>query len=75
MLSLFAKLFALRPLLSMAILGVPVLTLIAIGFFALWFVKILIFVVIPVALVIWLVRKLMKKSTPMAEEPVVVVEG
>lgn len=68
MLSTFAKLFALRPILSMAILGVPIMTLIVIGFFALWFVKILFFVVLPVALVIWLVRKVMKK-----EKPVVVV--
>ena len=57
MLSAFARLFALRPLLSMAILGVPVLTLVVIGFFALWFLKILFFVVLPIGLVIWLVRK------------------
>ena len=64
MLSAFAKLFALRPILSMAILGVPVMTLIVIGFFALWFLKILFFLVLPVALVIWLVRKVMKKDKP-----------
>lgn len=62
MLSAFARLFALRPLLSMAILGVPVLTLVAIGFAAIWFVKILFFVVLPIGLVIWLVRKFMRRD-------------
>ncbi len=62
MLSAFARLFALRPLLSTAILSVPILTLIVIGFFALWAVKLLVFVVLPVALVVWLVRKFMKRN-------------
>jgi len=62
MLSTIARLFALRPLLSMAILGVPVLTLVAIGFAAIWFLKILFFVVLPIGLVIWLARKFMRRS-------------
>jgi hypothetical protein len=70
MLSAFARLFALRPLLSMAILGVPVLTLIAIGFAALWLVKLLFFVVLPIGLVIWLVRKFTRRSPT----PAVVVD-
>ena len=70
MLSAFARLFALRPLLSMAILGVPVFTLVMIGFFALWFLKILFFVVLPIGLVIWLVRKFMRREPA----PVVVEE-
>jgi hypothetical protein len=70
MLSAFARLFALRPLLSMAILGVPVLTLVMIGFFALWFVKILFFVVLPIGLVIWLMRKFVRRDSA----PVVVEE-
>jgi hypothetical protein len=62
MLSAFARLFALRPLLSMAILGVPVLTLLAIGFAAIWFLKILFFVVLPIGLVIWLVRTFTRRD-------------
>ncbi len=62
MLSAFARLFALRPLLSMAILGVPVLTLVAVGFFAIWVVKLLFFVVLPIVLVVWLVRKVTRNK-------------
>ncbi|MES2525077.1 MAG: hypothetical protein V4617_20430 [Gemmatimonadota bacterium] len=70
MLSMFAKLFALRPFLSMAILGVPVITLVIIGFVALWAVKLLFFVVLPIVLVVWLVRKVMRPR-PTVAEPVV----
>jgi hypothetical protein len=66
MLSSLVKLFALRPLLSMAILGVPVLTLIAIGFFALWAVKILFFVVLPIVLVVWLIRRVTRPRVVVA---------
>jgi len=66
MLSAFAQLFALRPLLSMAILGVPVLTLIAIGFFAIWALKLLFFVVLPIVLVVWLVRKVTRGNRGVA---------
>ncbi len=66
MLSAFARLFALRPLLSMAILGVPVFTLVAIGFFAIWAVKLLFFVVLPIVLVVWLVRKMTRSKAPAA---------
>ena len=66
MLSAFAQLFALRPLLSIAILGVPVLTLVVIGFFALWVVKILFFIVLPIALVVWLARKVLRRNNAVA---------
>ncbi len=69
MLSAFAKLFALRPLLSMAILGVPVLTLVAVGFAAIWALKLLFFVVLPVGLVIWLVRKFMRSNRGVSHPP------
>ena len=73
MLSAFARLFALRPLLSMAILGVPVLTLIAIGFAAIWLVKILFFVVLPIGIVIWLVRKFTRRD-PVPAAPAATTE-
>lgn len=57
MLNLILKLMVLRPLLSMAIFGIPILTLILIGLFAVAALKIVVFVVIPVVLVIWLVRR------------------
>ena len=46
MLNLILKLMVLRPLLSMAIFGIPILTLILVGLFALAALKIVIFVVI-----------------------------
>lgn len=71
MLTAFARLFALRPLLSMAILGVPVFTLIVIGFFAIWAVKLLFFVVLPIVLVVWLVRKVSRsKTSPAPVRPI-----
>lgn len=56
------KIFALRPFLSMAILGIPVLLLIAVGFVTIFAVKVLVFFVLPVGLVIWLVRRFMKRN-------------
>jgi len=66
MISAFVRLFALRPFLSMAILGVPVFTLIVVGFFAIWAVKLLFFVVLPIVLVVWLVRKVTRSKAPVA---------
>jgi len=60
MIALFARLFALRPLLSVALLGVPVLALVAIGLATVVALKLLFFVVLPVALVVWLVKSVFK---------------
>jgi len=61
MFSLILKLMALRPLLSMAIFGIPVLTLLAIGLFTVIAFKIAVivflFVVVPGAIIFWLVRR------------------
>lgn len=62
MIALFLRLFALRPLLSAAILGIPVLVLIAVGLFTIYAVKFLVFVVLPVGLVIWLVRRFRRRN-------------
>ncbi|MEQ1691180.1 MAG: hypothetical protein ABMA00_07845 [Gemmatimonas sp.] len=59
--SLF-RLLALRPLLSMAILGIPVLMLVAVGLVTIFAVKALIFVVLPIVLVVWLVRRFMRRD-------------
>lgn len=62
MIALLLRLFALRPLLTMGILGFPVLLLIAIGLATIFAVKALVFIVIPAAIVIWLVRKAYKNA-------------
>ncbi len=56
------RLFALRPFLTMGILGFPVLLLIAVGLVTIFALKALVFVVIPAAIVIWLVRKAYKNA-------------
>lgn len=66
MISAFVRLFALRPFLSMAILGVPVFTLLVVGFFAIWAVKLLFFVVLPIGLVVWLVRRMTRSKAPVS---------
>ena len=64
MIAALLRLFALRPFLTMAILGIPVIVLIAVGLFTIIALKILVFVVLPVALVVWLVRKLTRGDHP-----------
>lgn len=62
MLAAIARLFLLRPLFTMAILGVPVIILIAVGLLTIAALKFLVFVVLPIALVVWVVRKLFGRS-------------
>jgi hypothetical protein len=56
MIAALLRLLALRPLLTITIFGIPLLVLAVIGLLAVGLIKFLIFVVLPVALVIWLVR-------------------
>jgi hypothetical protein len=63
MIAALLRLFALRPLLTMAILGFPIILLIVVGLFAIYALKFLVFIVLPVAAVVWLVRRLTKKGT------------
>ncbi len=51
------RLLALRPLLSIAIFGIPLLVLIAVGLFTIVAPKLLVFVVLPVLGIVWLVRR------------------
>ncbi len=65
MINLILKLMALRPLLSMAIFGIPVLTLVVIGVLALLAFKIvagLLLIIVPLGLVFWLVRRSRKRG-------------
>lgn len=64
MVALFLRLFALRPLLSLAIFGIPVLVLVAVGLVTIFALKALVFVVLPIALVIWLIRRLTREDVP-----------
>ena len=63
MLAALLRLFALRPFLTMAIFGIPVLILIAVGLFTILALKFLLFVVLPIALVVWLIRSLFGPSS------------
>ena len=62
MIAALIRLFALRPFLTMAILGIPVIILIAVGLFTIFALKFLVFIVLPIALVIWLLRRVMRPN-------------
>jgi hypothetical protein len=62
MIAALLRLLALRPLLTMAILGIPVLVLIVIGLFTVIALKLLVFVVLPVVAVVWLLRTFLRSS-------------
>jgi len=57
MLSALVRLFALRPFLTLAILGIPVIVLIAVGLITIMALKFIVFIVLPIIVVVWLVRK------------------
>ncbi len=64
MISSLLRLIALRPFLGMAILGVPIIALIAIGLITVFAFKLFVALIIPTILVlggIWLVRRLMRR--------------
>ena len=56
MLAGILRLFALRPFLTLAIFGIPVVILIAIGLFTVMALKFLVFIVLPIFLVVWILR-------------------
>lgn len=62
MIASLLRLFALRPLLTMGILGFPILLLVAVGLVTIYAFKLLVCVVLPIALVVWVVRRLSKDS-------------
>lgn len=67
MIAAILRLFALRPLLTMAILGFPILLLIVVGLFTIFAIKFLVFIVLPVVLVVWLLRTLFRSKDHPAE--------
>ena len=56
MIAALLRLLALRPLLTITIFGIPLLVLALIGLLAVGLLKLLIFVVLPIAIVIWALR-------------------
>ncbi len=68
-LSMILKLFALRPLFSMAIFGIPVLTVLAIGLLAIVALKVLLFVVLPLLAVAGIVFWFMRRSKQPSVSP------
>ena len=62
MIAAIVRLFLLRPIFTMAILGVPVIILIAVGLFTIMALKFLVFVVLPIAIVIWLLKKVFGRT-------------
>lgn len=57
MLTALLRLFALRPILAGSLLGIPILTLILLGLAAAVLLKVVLFVVIPIVVGIWIVKR------------------
>ena len=68
MIASLLRLLALKPLLTMVIFGIPILVLIVVGLASVALVKLLVFIVLPIAVGVWLLRKLFRGRR---EEPVV----
>ena len=64
MIGTLIRLFALRPLLTMVIMGIPLLVLVAVGLVTILALKFIVFVVLPVVAVIWLVRWFRRTGEP-----------
>jgi hypothetical protein len=60
MIAAILRLFALRPFFTLAIFGIPLIVLVVVGLFTIMAIKFLIFVVLPIALVVWLLRKVLR---------------
>ena len=58
MLAALLRLFALRPILAGSLLGIPLLTLILLGFATVVLLKVLLFVVLPIVAVMWIVKRM-----------------
>lgn len=62
MLVALLRLFALRPLLTLVIFGIPLFVLVAVGLLTIVAFKVLVFVVLPIVAVIWLLRRLSRSG-------------
>jgi type IV secretory pathway VirB3-like protein len=64
MLAAILRLIALRPILTMAVLGIPIIILVAVGLITIMALKFLVFIVLPIVVVVWVVRKLFYNHEP-----------
>ena len=62
MITALLRLFALRPLLSLAIFGIPILVLVAVGLFTILALKLLVFVVLPIVGLMWLYKRMSRSG-------------
>ncbi len=62
MIAAILRLIALRPFIGMAILGIPILLLIAVGLLTILAFKFIVFIVLPIAAIVWLVRTIKRSS-------------
>jgi hypothetical protein len=62
MITALLRLFALRPLLSLAIFGIPIMVLLAVGLFTILALKLLVFVVLPIFVVVWLYKRMSRSG-------------
>ena len=62
MITALLRLFALRPLLSLAIFGIPIMVLVAVGLFTILALKLLVFVVLPIMAVVWLYKRMTRSD-------------
>ena len=60
MLASLMRLVAVRPVLGTMVLGFPVLLLIGLGLLSIFLFKLVVFVVLPIALCVWIFRKLFR---------------
>ena len=60
MIAAILRLFALRPFFTLALFGVPLIALVVVGLFTIMVIKFLIFIVLPIALLVWLLRKVLR---------------
>jgi len=56
------RLFALRPLLTLAIFGIPIVVLVAVGLFTILALKLFFFIVLPIMVIVWVFRKLTRSG-------------
>lgn len=63
MIATLLRLFALRPFLTLGILGFPIILLVAVGLLTIFVLKFLVIVVLPIALIVWLVKRFRRPDT------------
>jgi len=69
MLTAFLRLFALRPILAGSLLGIPIVTLLLLGLFTALFLKLVLYVVLPISASLLLIRAMRKNGRPHAPPP------